>query len=288
MGLIGAHVSASGGVATAFPRASAIGCDALQLFVKNASTWRGAALTDAQVAAFHEARRATPGQGVPAPMPTIAHASYLVNLASPDDTLRERSIAALADELQRCARLGVDALVVHPGAHTGSGVGAGIEAVARSVDAVLSRTDGAATLLLLENTAGQGTVLGSTPTELGSMLAAVGDRARVGVCLDTCHAFAAGADLREEDGYESFLAAVDAAVGLDRVHAWHLNDSKGDLGSNKDRHENIGDGAIGTGAFARLIGDDRFASLPMILETPLGDDELGHERDLVTLRALLG
>jgi deoxyribonuclease IV len=286
MGRLGAHVSSAGGVSKAWPRAAEIGCDAVQLFVKNASTWRAKALPEREIATFRETRETTAGHGTPAPMPVVAHASYLINLASPDEENLVRSRDALADELLRCTALGVDGLVVHPGAHMGEGEGAGLATIARSLDVVFSRHPEITARLLLENTAGQGTALGWAPAQLGAIVAAVDEPARLGVCLDTCHAFAAGADLRVDEGYDAFLAAVDAAVGLDRVEAWHLNDSKGPLGARKDRHESIGQGQLGVAAFERLLGDDRFAATPMILETPLGDDEQGHARDLVTLRAL--
>jgi deoxyribonuclease IV len=286
MGRLGAHVSSAGGVSKAWPRAAEIGCDAIQVFVKNASTWRAKPLAAREVTAFRAARDATPGHGTPAPMPVVAHASYLINLASPVEENLTRSRAALADELLRCSELGVDALVVHPGAHMGEGEAMGLAAIARSLDAVFAEHPGITTRLLLENTAGQGTVLGSTPAQLGAIVAAVDERQRLGVCLDTCHAFAAGVDLRADDGYDAFLEAIDAAVGLARVEAWHLNDSKGALGTRKDRHASIGQGEMGVAPFERLLGDERFAGIAMILETPLGDDGQGHARDLVTLRAL--
>jgi len=286
MGRLGAHVSSTGGVARAWGRAAELGCDAFQLFVKNASTWQAKPLAATEVDAFRAARAATRGATTFAPLPVVAHASYLVNLASPDPENLARSRTALADELLRCTALGVDALVVHPGAHMGEGESAGLAAVARSLDDVFARHPEIATRLLLENTAGQGTVLGSAPAHLAAIVAAVDERARVGVCLDTCYAFAAGHDLRDAAGYEAFLAAVDAAVTLERVGAWHLNDSRHDLGSRKDRHESIGQGTLGEAAFARLLADTRFGDTPMILETPLGDDELGHARDLAVLRRL--
>jgi deoxyribonuclease IV len=287
MGRLGAHVSSAGGVASAWPRATEIGCDAVQLFVKNASTWKGKPLASAEIAAFREARAATPGFTTAAPMPVVAHASYLINLASPVAENLARSRAALADELLRCTALGVDGLVVHPGAHMGEGEAVGLERIARSIDDVFARHPEITTRLLLENTAGQGTTLGSAPGQLAAIVAALDDPSRVGVCLDTCHAFAAGYDLRAADGFEAFLAAVDAAVSLATVGAWHLNDSKHPLGSRKDRHESIGLGELGAEAFARLLADDRFEGTAMILETPLGDDDLGHARDLVVLRDLL-
>jgi deoxyribonuclease IV len=287
MGLLGAHVSAAGGVSKAWPRAFELGCDALQVFVKNASTWRAKPLAEDEVAAFREARAGTAGATVPAPMPVIAHASYLVNLASPNAETAAKSCEALADELLRCSRLGIDGLVLHPGAHMGEGEDAGLDAVARGLDAVFANHPEITSTLLLENTAGQGTVMGADPAHLGRIRDAVAEPARVGVCLDTCHAFAAGADLRSERGYGAFLEAVDAAVGLARVGAWHLNDSKHPLGSRKDRHASIGLGELGDGAFARLLADARFESTPMILETPLDDDGGGHARDLARLRSLL-
>ena len=278
-------MSAAGGVANAFERGAAIGCDALQVFVKNASTWRGKALDDRAIEAFREARAVTAGPGVPAPLPVVAHASYLINLASPEPPTAERSREALLDELQRCDALGIDGLVLHPGAHVGTGEDAGLDAVAAALDDVFARHEGGATILLLENTAGQGTVLGADLAHHGRLLRSVAAPERLGVCLDTCHAFAAGIDLRSVEAYEAFVATVDDVVGLARVGAWHLNDSLHPLGSRKDRHASIGAGEIGLAAFARLIVDPRFDTVPMLLETPLGDDEQGHARDLVTLRA---
>ena len=273
-------------MANAFERGAAIGCDALQVFVKNASAWRAKPLDAAAVTAFHEARAATPGPGAPAPLQVVAHASYLINLASPDPTTAQRSRDALVDELQRCDAFGIDGLVLHPGAHVGSGEDAGLDAIAAALDDVFARHAAGRTLLLLENTAGQGTVLGADLAHHGRVLRSVAAPERLGVCLDTCHAFAAGIDLRSPDAYEAFLATVDEQVALERVGAWHLNDSLHPLGAHKDRHASIGAGEIGLDAFARLVHDPRFASTPMLLETPLGDDEQGHARDLVTLRSL--
>ena len=288
MGSLGAHVSAAGGVAKAFERGAAIGCDALQVFVKNANAWRGKPLDAAAQGAFAAARAATAGPGRPAPLPVIAHASYLINLASPVPATAERSRDALVDELQRCDALGIDGLVLHPGAHVGAGEDAGLDAIARALDAVFARHPDGRAQVLLENTAGQGTVLGADLAHHARLLRNVATPERLGVCLDTCHAFAAGADLRTRDGYEAFLSAADQAVGLARVRAWHLNDSLHPLGSRKDRHASIGHGELGLDAFALVIVDSRFERVPMILETPLGDDGQGHARDLATLRSLIG
>ena len=273
-------------MANAFARGAAIGCDALQVFVKNASAWRAKPLDATAITAFHEARATTAGMSVSAPLPVVAHASYLINLASPDPTTAQRSRDALVDELQRCDALGIDGLVLHPGAHVGSGEDAGLDAIAAALDDVFARHAQGVTLLLLENTAGQGTVLGADLAHHGRVLRSVAAPERLGVCLDTCHAFAAGIDLRSPEAFEAFLAGVDEQVALRRVGAWHLNDSLHPLGSRKDRHASIGAGEIGLEAFARLLDDQRFATTPMLLETPLGDDEQGHARDLVTLRSL--
>ncbi len=279
MARLGAHVSVAGGTHNAFERGRDIGCDALQIFVKNASRWRGRVLADDEVASFRE-------QHADTGWPVVAHASYLINLASPDDELSEKSLTALSDELERCDRLGVPGLVLHPGAHVGEGVEAGVERVARALDRVFALRPELEARVLLENTAGQGSTLGADFEELGAILARVDDPERLGICFDSCHAFAAGYDLRDEEGYGATMEALDRAVGLARLRAVHLNDAVHPLGSRKDRHASILEGEIGRDFFAVITQDARFASLPMILETPLGDDGKGHERDLKTLRNL--
>jgi deoxyribonuclease-4 len=279
MALLGAHVSAAGGAWRAFERAAELGCDAMQIFVKNANRWTAKPLAAKDVERFRAERAEQP-------MPVLAHASYLINLCSTSEATFEKSVAALTDELLRCTRLGVDGLVLHPGAHLGAGPDAGLETVAGALNGIFSAQPEIATRLLLENTAGQGTVLGSTPAELGAIFRTVDEPGRLGLCLDTCHAFAAGYDLRTEEGYESFLEAVEAGPGLANVAAWHLNDSEFEIGEHKDRHASIGDGHLGADAFARLVHDPRFEHTPLILETPLGDDDQGHARDLATLRSL--
>lgn len=280
MDLLGAHVSVAGGPHTAFERGAAIGCNSLQIFVKSPNRWKGPKLSDGQVESFREARAASP-------QPVIAHAAYLINLCGNNPELIEKSRGGLIDELERCTRLGVDGLVVHPGAHLGDGENAGVEAIARSIDLVLAALPEPGTRLLLENTAGQGSTMGSRFEQLAAVIGRLEQSERVGVCLDTCHAFAAGYDLSTEDGYEQTIEAIESSVGLKRIEALHLNDSKHPAGSNKDRHENIGDGEVGPQAFARLLADSRFSGRPMVLETPLGDDDKGHERDLERLRSLL-
>lgn len=283
---LGAHVSTAGGVSTAFPRAAELGCDALQVFVKNANAWRAKPLPAAEIDAFRAAHAGTPGPSAPAPLPLVAHAGYLINLCSPKPDVHEKSQAALIDELERCTALGVPGLVLHPGAHLGTGEDTGLDGIARALDAVHAALPEASARVLLENTAGQGTVLGSRLEQLAAIVARVDAPGRVGVCLDTCHAFAAGYDLRSDEGYAAFVDEVARTVTLERVAAVHLNDSRFGLDSHKDRHASIGEGELGREAFARWLADPRWGDVPMVLETPLGDDGLGHARDLSTLRAL--
>ena len=290
MALLGAHVSTAGGVSHAFANAAAIGCDALQIFVKNANRWAAKPLSETERSKYREARAE---YGNP---PVIAHASYLINLSATNPETLAKSRAALKDELSRCHDLGVTGLVVHPGAHLGEGVDAGLAAVARSLELVvaeLERENPDNTVpVLLENTAGQGTTLGRTLAELSQIMAQSRCSARLGVCLDTCHAFAAGYPVQTETGLTEFLDEAAAQFGLKRIGCVHLNDSQYPLGSHRDRHANLGEGEIGLDAFVRLAADPRFATeknpVPMLLETPTGDDGEGHARDLKNLRAALG
>lgn len=280
---LGAHVSVAGGLPTAFGRAAELGCTAIQIFVKNANQWRGRDLDEEEVEAFRAARAESPAG------PLLAHASYLINLAADEGEIREKSAAALADELARCLRLGVEGLVVHPGAHLGAGDEAGVERVAQGLDRVLAAipdASGAATRILLENTAGQGTCLGHRLEHLAGIRARVAAPHRIGVCLDTCHAFAAGYALHEPAGYEDFLAATAELLGLDVLGGFHLNDSVRPFASRRDRHAHIGEGEMGLGAFARLLADPRLANVPMVLETEPGDGMEGHRKDLEILRGL--
>lgn len=279
MGLIGAHVSTAGGAVRAFERGAAMQCESLQIFVKSPNQWRAKPLSAEDADAFR-AEHATSG------VPVTAHAAYLINLASPKEEALAASVVGLADELDRCDALGLGGLVVHPGGHLGSGVATGIDTIAKSINSILAVRQPGSTLLLLENTAGQGTSLGGRFEELGAMLKLIDDKKRVGMCLDTCHAYSSGYDLVTPEGYEEMLEDFDREIGLSNLHCLHINDSKHPLGSRKDRHENIGDGLIGEQAFARLLNDKRLAHLPMILETPMGDDDLGHARDLDKLRSL--
>lgn len=276
MALLGAHVSTAGGCYRAFDRALEIGCTTMQIFVKSPNQWRAKALTEDDVTRF-QTGRAERG------WPVTAHAAYLINLASQDETIAARSRAGLADELERCDSFGVGALVLHPGAHVGAGSEAGIEMAARALDEVLNGLESVTTRVLLENTAGQGSTLGASFEELAGIIALLDSPERVGICFDTCHAFAAGYDVSTADGYDATLGEFDRLIGLERLLCVHLNDSKHPLGSRKDRHENIGVGEIGEECFVRLVNDPVLAAVPKILETPLGDDDRGHADDMTKL-----
>lgn len=275
---LGAHESVAGGLHLALDRGAEIRCDALQVFVKNASQWRAKPLAEDAVETWRRAWRTSPIG------PVVAHASYLINLASDDPGNLEKSRRALADELERCATLGLHGLVLHPGAHLGAGVDIGVDRVAASLAAVLAEVSDDAPPVLLENTAGQGTVLGDRLEQLASMRHASGCDSRVGFCLDTCHAFAAGYPIHTRDGLASFLDRVEELLSLDAVGCFHLNDSRKPFDARRDRHANLGEGEIGLDAFHRLIETPELAKIPMILETPLGEDHAGHQRDLERLR----
>lgn len=279
---LGAHISVAGGLSTAFDRAADLGCDAMQIFVKNASQWRGKEMLDDDVTEFREAHAGS------AVGPLVAHGSYLINLAATDPMILEKSLDALTDELIRCSRLGVSGLVLHPGAHLGAGEEAGIDKVAASLDAVLGDLPDVSTRVLLENTAGQGSCLGWRLEQLAAIRARVAEPHRVGFCLDTCHAFAAGYAVHEETGFFDFLAEVEEKLGLAAVGCFHLNDSLRPFGSRRDRHAHLGEGEIGLGLFQRMLTEPRLQAIPMVLETEPGDDMEGHRRDLNVLRVLVG
>ncbi|MAF26419.1 MAG: deoxyribonuclease IV [Gemmatimonadota bacterium] len=278
--LLGAHMSVAGGAPTAFARAESVGCTALQIFVKNANRWKGRPLGDEEVRDF-AAERARSGI-----LPVFAHASYLINLGSPDSALWERSIRALVDELERCERLKLNGLVVHPGAHVGSGEEAGLLRIARGLDRVIAATEGFACPVLLETTAGQGSTLGWRFEHLASIREGVSDPARIAFCFDTCHSFTAGYDLRDEESVREALAEFDRVCGLDSLRAIHANDSLKPFASRRDRHAHIGCGEIGNAGFAALLRAPELQSVPFLLETPKGSELLEDARNLEVLRAL--
>jgi deoxyribonuclease-4 len=277
---LGAHMSIAGGYDRAVRAAGAVGFQTVQLFTKNNNQWKGAAITDAHVAAFRAALDET---GVVDP---VSHASYLINLASPDEALWGKSIDAMVVEVERCARLGIADLVVHPGAHVGSGEDEGLRRVAEALDVVAARTAGLPVTIDLETTAGQGTCLGHRFEHLREILTLARDASRLGVCVDTCHVFAAGYSMADRAMYDDTLDELDRVVGLDRIRVWHLNDSVKALSSRVDRHAGIGGGMIGLEPFRFLVNDRRFRHLPMILETPKGVED-GEELDARNRRILL-
>lgn len=272
-------MSIAGGYDRAVRAAHAFGFETVQLFTKNNNQWNAPPLTDAQTDAFRQALEET---GVVDP---VAHTSYLINMASPDDTLWKRSIDAMVVEVGRCARLGIADLVVHPGAHVGSGEAAGLKRVAEALDRVAEATAESAVTIDLETTAGQGSCLGHRFEHLQAILEMVADRSRLGVCVDTCHIFAAGYSLDTRERYDETVNDLDRTVGLGLVRVWHLNDSLREHASRVDRHAGIGAGRIGLEPFRFLVNDARFRSLPMILETPKGIEE-GEELDARNQRAL--
>jgi deoxyribonuclease-4 len=277
---LGAHHSIAGGTPRAVERGLATGCRAIQIFVKNNSRWVGKTIEDAEAKEFRTSARKASFTHV------AAHASYLVNLASPSADLRAQSIAALVDEVNRCARLGVPDLVLHPGSHGGAGEAAGVARIAASLDETLARTAGARVRILLETAAGQGNCVGHTFEHLRDILGAMRRPRRMGVCLDTCHVHAAGYDVVSRRGWEDTIAAFDRTVGLNRLAAIHVNDSKRPRGSRVDRHEHIGQGSIGEAGFRNLLADARLSALPKFLETPKDDALDFDRRNLATLRRL--
>jgi deoxyribonuclease-4 len=275
-------MSVAGGHALAIERATAFNMTACQIFTKNANQWNAKPIAPEAAETFRATLSASAIGFV------VAHDSYLINLASPDESLRQRSITAFGDELQRCAQLGVPWLVTHPGAHMGTGVDEGVGRVASALNQLFDELPDLGVTVLLETTAGQGTCLGRSFEELAMILALVEDQTRVGVCFDTCHVFAAGYDIRDAEAYATTMQAFDDSIGLERLRAFHLNDSKKGLGARVDRHANIGEGELGTEAFRLLLNDERFAGHPGILETPKGDDGEEDRRNLATLSGLLG
>ena len=276
----GAHLSIAGGMHKALEAALRLGFDTVAVFVKNQRQWRSTPFKPKDLDRWFELL-ATPGFG-----PPVAHATYLINLASPDRRLFTRSRNAFAEELHRCQTLHIPYLVVHPGSATGSASERAVRRVARALNQIFDRYPRLETMPLLETTAGQGTALGRTFDELGEIIRLLEEPQRVGVCVDTCHVFAAGYDLRRPAGYKAMIASAKRAVGLERVRCWHLNDSKHACGSGRDRHEHIGRGRIGSIGFRNLLADPRFRGVPMILETPKGTNAAGEVWDALNLRRL--
>ena len=286
---LGAHMSVAGGLPRAVERAVVHGCQAFQIFAKNANQWKGRVLPPEEVREFRASVKAARLS------PVVSHASYLINLATTSPTLRRQSLDAMADEIDRAEALGLLGVVLHPGCYTQGTESDGLKAIAEALKELLAARRRGTTMVLLEHTAGQGTSLGATFEQLATIIEHMRGSARVGVCLDTCHLLASGYDVCSAEGYAQTFKHFGRTVGFERLKVFHLNDSKKPLGSRIDRHEHIGRGYVGLETFRRLLNDPRFRRLPMLLETPKTEgrsptrielDPLDHE-NLKTLRQLV-
>jgi len=280
-------MSVAGGLPRAVERGIVHGCDAMQIFAKNASQWRGRQLPPEEVRAF---RRMVKRSGI---KPVVSHASYLINLASANRGLRAQSLEAMGDELDRAESLGLLGVVLHPGCYTDGSEPHGLALIAEGLDLLLRQRPRGRTLVILEHTAGQGTSLGSTFEQLATILGLMKAERRVGVCLDTCHLLASGYDIASPEGYARTFKAFGRSVGFERLKVFHMNDSKRPLGSRVDRHAHIGEGFVGLEAFGRIVNDRRFRGLPMLLETPKAEGKatgpiMADPLDMKNLNALRG
>ena len=279
MSLIGAHISIAGGLWKAIERGESLGCEAIQVFTKNQLQWRASPISESVGSRFMAAWSRSAIKKV------VAHASYLLNLASGKEK-REKSVAVLAEEIERCEALGIEDLVLHPGSHLGEGLEYGRELVAEGLKCALERTSGMRTRVLLETMSGQGYSIGTTIEDLAWILDRVDDPSRAGICLDTCHLFAGGYELRGRTSYDRFVRSVEKHIGLERVGCWHLNDSKAEMGSRIDRHQHLGEGFLGLDLFSSIITDPRWNDVPCLLETPKGPP--GDRGNIALLRKLRG
>lgn len=283
MPLLGAHQSIAGGLHLAFDRIEQVGGESLQIFTANQRQWRSAPLQAEDIRLFQERWRQSGG------LPVASHASYLINLAASETEKASKAVAAFAEELRRCMSLGIPYVVIHPGSHGGLGIEAGLARVVRNLELALEQANALDTpiMVLLETTAGQGTSLGSRFEELGWLLSKIRYPEHLGVCLDTCHIFAAGYELATTAGYAQTLAEFEAHIGCRHLHFFHLNDSQKPCGSRVDRHAHIGEGQIGLEGFRHLLNDPRFRTHPMTLETDKGADLAEDVENLHRLRMLL-
>ncbi len=275
-------MSIAGGVHRALLRGQEMGCDTIQIFTKNNNQWRAKPLTKQEISAYHENREKR------RIWPVIAHDGYLINVACPKKDLYRKSLEALRIEVSRAAALEIPYLIIHPGAHLGEGEAEGIKRVVEALGTIIESTTGHPVLICLETTAGQGSSLGYRFEHLGGIRAGVKQKDRVGICVDTCHIFAAGYDIRGRKAYEQTMRQFDEVIGLEHIKCIHLNDSQRELGSRVDRHAHIGQGHIGLEGFRFLVNDPRLRHIPMILETPKGDDPAATDRrNLAVLRSLV-
>lgn len=279
--ILGSHCSTAGGCAMAIERAGQIGAEALQIFVKGNTRWAWPPLKPEDAKAFRERLRTS---GIRS---CIAHAIYLVNLASTNAGFVKKSIEDMIDELQRCDQLGIDGLVMHPGAHMGAGLEVGIEQIAAGLNAIIAATPKVKCRVLLETTAGQGSAIGGSFEHIAQIMKRVSRKSRLGVCLDTCHVFASGYEIRYKKSYEAMWKDFDRIIGLKNLFAIHLNDSKKPFGSHKDRHEHIGKGEIGLDAFRLIMNDKRLRDIPMVLETEKDPEGKLDVENLRVLRSLI-
>ncbi len=271
-------MSVAGGLHTAFERADRVGCTAMQIFTKNSNQWNDPVISSDDVSKYRDAENKSKVRTV------VSHDSYLINLCGATEGLLEKSRKAFIREVERCALLGIRYVIFHPGAHTVLERREALRLVADSLNFAHAATKTLDVVTLIETTAGQGTTLGSSFEEIAEMISLVKDKKRVGVCIDTCHIFAAGYDIRTRETYEATMNDFDRTIGFELLDAVHLNDAKKPLNSRVDRHEHIGKGEIGKAGFRFIMNDDRLTSVPKILETPKGDD--GYKMDIVNLKLL--
>ena len=279
--LIGAHVSAGGGLHRAYERGARIGCTTIQVFTKNSNQWEGRPIADDDIQKYKTA------QGKATIAPVIAHAAYLINLCAVNPGVLRKSRHALEDELRRCEAFGLHGLVFHPGAHMGNGETQALRRIAESVNVVHEKTPAFRTLTILETTAGQGTSVGYRFEQLRGIIDEIEQPHRMAVCIDTCHLFAAGYPIHTETGWDSTVREFDSTIGLDRLAVVHVNDSRREFGSRVDRHEHIGKGQIGKTGFRMLMNDPRFRRLPKILETEKSEDMHEDVENMALLRSLI-
>jgi len=278
--LLGAHMSIAGGVDKAIERGKLLGCTAIQIFVKNNNQWFNKPLDKEEIERFKALRKET-GIFV------FAHTGYLINLASPAPDNYEKSMKSMLEEFEKCEALQIPFIIMHPGSHGGAGEEEGIKKSAAAIDLLFKTTRSYKVKLVLETTAGQGSALGYKFEHFAAWLDLVDDAKRLGVCVDTCHVYAAGYDIKSIDGYEKTWQEFDKMIGLDKLTAFHLNDSKRELGTRVDRHEHIGKGELGEKAFAQLLNDKRFKDLPMVIETPKDPEMILDQMNLKLLRSLI-
>jgi len=279
MGLLGAHVSISGGIYNAIENGEKLECKSIQIFTKNQMRWESKKLEDKDIELF---KINWEKSGIDM---ILSHDSYLINLGSPDKNKLMKSIKSFKDEIYRCKLLGLNGLVFHPGAHMGKGEGYCISKIAENLNIIIEEMGNSNIKLLIETTAGQGTNIGYRFEHLRDIMDLVKYKSSIGICIDTCHIFAAGYDIRTEKGYKKVLDEFDTVVGIDKIKAFHLNDCKSKYSSRVDRHENIGAGNIGIESFKFLCNDKRFKNLPMILETPGGEEY--YKKNLEILKGLI-